>query len=67
MGYSIARLVDPFRGIFEILETVDDYEVAWQRAGSARAICPAHIFFVMSTETREDPKPQIKAARHLRE
>jgi len=57
MTYRIARLIDPYRGIFEILGTADDYENAWRQAGSARRRSPEQIFFVMSTVTREDPKP----------
>ena len=38
-----------------IVETADDYETAWRRAGEARQGVPEQIFFVMSTETREIP------------
>jgi hypothetical protein len=33
MTYSITRLIDPYRGIFQIVETTDDYETAWRKAG----------------------------------
>ncbi len=67
MTYSIARLIDPYRGIFQIQETTDDYENAWRRAGSAWRLFPEQIFFVMSTETREDPNPAREKALHHRE
>ena len=56
MTYSIALLVDPYRGIFDIVETTSDYAEAWRRAGAARRAFPEGIFFVLSTQTREDPK-----------
>ena len=66
MTYSIARLIDPYRGIFQIVETTDDYETAWRRAGLARQEVPEQIYFVMSTETREDPNPARERAIHSR-
>jgi len=66
MAYSIARLVDPYRGVFELVETADDYEIAWQLAGAARNRSPEAIFFVMSTETREDPKLSAKTVPSAR-
>ncbi len=67
MTYSITRLIDPYRGIFQIVETTDDYETAWRQAGLAWRRFPEQIFFVMSTETREDPKPVWTKAIHTRE
>ena len=40
---------------FEIVGTADDYIEAWRRAALLRR-ADQHLFFVMSTETREDPK-----------
>ena len=62
MSYSIARLLDPYRGIFDIIGTVSDYEEAWRRAGSARRLSQ-HICFVLGTETREDPELSTSKAR----
>lgn len=56
MTYSIARLINPYRGTFQIQGTADDYESAWRQAGAVWRLFPEQIFFVMSTETREDPK-----------
>jgi hypothetical protein len=56
MAYGVANMIDPYRGVFKILETVSDYEEAWRRAGVARMRSPEGIYFVLSTETREDPK-----------
>jgi hypothetical protein len=67
MTYSITRLIDPYRGIIQIVETADDYETAWRMAGLARQEAPEQIFFVMSTETREDPHPARQKAIHSRE
>ena len=65
MSYSVARLIDPYRGIFEVVEPVGDYEEAWRRAGLARERSSEHIFFVLSTETREDPKPaKTRVSQH---
>ena len=64
MTYSIARLIDPYRGTFQIQATTDDYENAWRQAGAAWQLFPEQIFFVMSTETREDPKPAQEKALH---
>jgi hypothetical protein len=66
MTYSITRLIDPYRGIFEIVDTADDYETAWRRAGVARQEVPEQIFFVMSAETREDPNPARAKVIHIR-
>lgn len=57
MTFNVAQLIDPYRGIFRIIAAADDYESAWRRAGTAREMSPEQIFFVMSTETREDPRP----------
>jgi hypothetical protein len=61
--YSVAILIDPYRGLVDIVETVDDYAEAWRRAGVARRRSPERIFLVLSTETREDPKPAKPPAR----
>jgi len=55
MTYNIALLVDPYRGVFKVVDTAGDYLEAWRRAAAARH-GQGGIFFVLSTETREDPK-----------
>ena len=55
MTYNIALLVDPYRGVFKVVDTAGDYLEAWRRAAAARQR-QGGIFFVLSTETREDPK-----------
>jgi hypothetical protein len=62
MTYSIARVIDPYRGTFQVQEVTDDFENAWRRAGSAWRLFPEQIFFVMGTETREDPMPAQQKA-----
>ena len=57
MTYNIALLVDPYRGMFKVVDTANDYIEAWRRAAAARRVLQAGIFFVLSTETREDPQP----------
>ena len=57
MTYNIVLLVDPYRGMFKIIDTANDYIEAWRRATAARQMLQARIFFVLSTETREDPQP----------
>ena len=56
MTYNIALLVDPYRGMFKVVDTADDYIEAWRRAAAAQRMRQGGIFFVLSTETREDPK-----------
>ena len=56
MTYNVALLIDPYRGMFKVVDTADDYIEAWQRAAAARHM-QGRIFIVLSTETREDPKP----------
>ena len=57
MTYSIAHLIDPYRGLFQIVDDgILDYPEAWRRAGVQRRRSPERIFTVISTETREDPK-----------
>ena len=56
MIYNIALLVDPYRGMFKIVDTAGDYIEAWRRAAAARRMLQSGTFFVLSTETREDPK-----------
>jgi hypothetical protein len=56
MTYNIALLVDPYRGMFKIVDTAGDYIEAWRRAAAAQRMLQGGIFFVLSTETREDPK-----------
>jgi hypothetical protein len=57
MTYNIALLVDPYRGMFKVVGTANDYIEAWRQAAAARRMLQGGIFFVLSTETREDPKP----------
>jgi hypothetical protein len=63
MIYNVAVLVDPYRGMFKIVDTANDYIEAWRRAAAARRLQQAGIFFVLSTETREDPKPRRRKLR----
>ena len=63
MVYNIAFLVDPYSGMFKIVDVADDYAEAWRRAAAARRRRPGGIFFVLSTETREDPKPRRRKLR----
>jgi hypothetical protein len=62
MTYNIALLVDPYRGMFKVVDTADDYIEAWRRAAAAWRMRQGGIFFVLSTETREDPKPRNRKA-----
>ena len=62
MTYNIALLVDPYRGMFRVVDTAGDYIEAWRRAAAARRMRQDGIFFVLSTETREDPKPRNRKA-----
>ena len=62
MTYNIALLVDPYRGVFKVVDTADDYIEAWRRAAAARRMRQGGIFFVLSTETREDPKLRNRKA-----
>jgi hypothetical protein len=57
MTYNIALLVNPYRGMFKVVGTADDYIEAWRQAAAARRMMQDGIFLVLSTETREDPKP----------
>jgi hypothetical protein len=57
MIYNIALLVDPYCGMFKVVDTVNDYIEAWRQTAAARQMLQAGIFFVLSTETREDPQP----------
>ena len=57
MAYNVALLVDPYRGMFKIVDTADDYIEAWRRAAAAWRMLQGGIVVVLSTETREDPKP----------
>ena len=57
MAYNVALLVDPYRGMFKIVDTANDYMEAWRRAAAAWRMLHGGIVVVLSTETREDPKP----------
>ena len=57
MTYNVAILIDPYRGMFKVVDTADDYIEAWRRAAAVRRVLRGGILFVLSTETREDPKP----------
>ena len=63
MTYNVA-LFDPYTGNFKIIESMNDYLAAWQRAGAARQSVHAGAIIVLSTETREDPS--IRALPHTR-
>jgi hypothetical protein len=63
MTYNIAFLVDPYSGMFKIVDTANDYIEAWRRAARARRLRQGGIFFVLSTITREDPKPRHRRLR----
>jgi hypothetical protein len=63
MTYNVAFLVDPYLGMFKIVDTANDYVEAWRRAAAARRMRQGGIFFVLSTETREDPKPRHRKLR----
>jgi hypothetical protein len=63
MTYNIALLVDPYQGMFKVVDTAGDYIEAWRRAAAARRTLQGGTFFVLSTETREDPKPFNRTAR----
>ena len=63
MTYNIALLVDPYRGIFKVVGTADDYLEAWRCAAVAQRMRQDRIFIVLSTETREDPKPRHRELR----
>jgi hypothetical protein len=63
MTYNVALLVDPYRSLFRIVDTADDYVEAWRRAAMARRLLDGRIFFVVSNETREDPKPRNRRSR----
>ena len=56
MTYNIAILIDPYRGMFKVVDTADDYIEACRRAAAVRRVLQGGTFFVLSTETREDPK-----------
>lgn len=66
MTYSIAVLRDPYRGIYDIIDGAVGYEEAWRQAAVHRRACPQHIFIVLSTETREDPKLTATSRSHIR-
>ena len=57
MTYNIALLLDPYRSVFRVVDTAGDYIEAWRRAATAQRMRQGGIFFVLSTETRENPKP----------
>ena len=63
MAYNVALLVDPYRGMFKIVDTADDYIEAWRRAAAAWRMLQGGIVVVLSTETREDPKPLNRKSR----
>jgi hypothetical protein len=63
MAYNIALLVDPYRGMFKVVDMANDYIDAWRRAAAAQRMMQGGIFFVLSTETREDPKPLNRKSR----
>ena len=63
MTYNVALLVDPDRGMFKIVDMANDYIEAWRRAAAARRMVGGGVFLVLSTETREDPKPLNRKSR----
>jgi hypothetical protein len=46
MTYNIALLVDPYQGMFKVVDTADDYIEAWRRAATAQRMRQGGIFFV---------------------
>lgn len=65
MTYNIA-LFDPYTGSFKVIESMNNYLAAWQRAGAARQAVHAGAFIVLSTETREDPSIRASPGTRLR-
>jgi hypothetical protein len=63
MTYNVALLIDPYRGMFKVVDTANDYIEAWRRAAAARHMLQGRIFIVLSTEAREDPKPLNRQSR----
>jgi hypothetical protein len=53
----VANPSTPYRGVFKVIDTANDYIEAWRQAAAARRMLQGGIIFVLSTETREDPKP----------
>jgi hypothetical protein len=43
--------------MFKVVDTANDYIEAWRRAAAAWRMLQVGIFFVLNTETREDPQP----------
>jgi hypothetical protein len=65
MTCDVALLIDPYRGMFKIVDTANDDIEAWQRAVAARHMLQGGIFVVLSTETREDPNPLNHKSRSM--
>lgn len=63
MTYNVAFLIDPYRGMYKIVDTASDYIEAWRRAAAARRMVAGGVFLVLSTETCEDPKPLSRKSR----
>jgi hypothetical protein len=57
MTCDVALFIDPYRGMFKIVDTANDYIEAWRRAAAARHMLQGGIFVILSIEARENPKP----------